>query len=622
MKNNVTINMLYRFLACTLACLVSVFSYAADSLMSYVGCTPEAGSEIENFEFKLEFDFSKIIEANGANDYGIRIIGSATYHTSLYEGIGDDKVLLADALTTNINGTSADFVVGNILTINFPGIVPKPNANYTLVIANSFTACVKGESKAVTNTACNFQKAPLEYVYVGKASDASSLSIEDCSILNGTKLDVLNSVTYKFSAPISIVDGLHASLLLNDNAVASSSSIEVNDDTNELTVKFDDVVLYNQNTYTVTLPEGIVCMKDNTSSLSKSFSFNVLGSNFHAFGIKSSEPEENSTALTNAVKITFDLPADYKLLTSMGDSSNFSASLYKESVLDENLVKGDVIGNISSDGKGLEWSFGISPEPSTKYILYIPKFQFGAWKDSKVNDYSNDEILLLFSSPSVAGAGLEPLVFEAPVLNEHGKGETLVAGEKYASIGVIEIPLKGLNYYYDGHRQIPVVNTPLYVYDITDGNENLVQENSILVQQRETPTSYYPVLRVPINNSFFSGQKYKLVIPAGSISVSTTLIQKYATNTEWTFEFEGDTPLEVKLTDCTLQNDAELSELSAVVWKFKGEFVQNPDLTVQLMVKKPNPVIPGMFLSTITNAVTAVSSLSGNTSLVGAFCDS
>ena len=213
------------------------------------------------------------------------------------------------------------------------------------------------------------------------------------------------------------------------------------------------------------------------------------------------------------------------------------------------------------------------------------------------------------------------MVFEAPVLNEHGKGETLQAGEKYASIGTIEIPLKDLNYYYNGNRQTLIINTPLYVYDVTDGNQNLVKECTIFLQQRETTTFYYPVLRVPVSNNFFSGRKYKLLIPHGTISVSNPLIQKYVTNSEWSFEFEGDTPLEVKLTDCTLQNDTELSEISSVVWTFKGEFVCNPELTVQLLIKKPNPVIPGAFLSSMAEAVTAVQSQTGSTRLVGTFYD-
>lgn len=609
MKNNETIIMLYRFLACTLACLVSVFSYAADPLMTYVGCTPEPGSEIENFDFKLTFDLSKVIETNGEAEYGIRVVGDPEWCTSLYEGEGDTKILLAKTLTSNINGTTADFEVGNNLHFSFPGIVPTPGKKYTLVIGNSFNACIKGTSKAVKNTVCDYTENQLVYVYTAKAGSENVLTMEECSILNGAKLDVLSSVTYKFNAPISIVGGVQASLSLNDNVVASSSSLEVNDDTNELTVKFDDVVLYNQNTYTVTLPEGIVCLKDNESSVNKAFSFSVSGSNFYAFGIKTSEPADNSTVLTNTVQITFDLPADYKLLTSMGDSSNFSASLYKEAVSEDNLVKDNVMGNLTSDGKGLEWSFGISPEPSTKYILYIPKFQFGAWK-GKVNDYSNEEITLVYSTPSVSESGIPKVELQAPVLgiyNNKGDNVTLNNGDKIDEIATIDILQKDLRYSYNGEYLSAMItgSRSIEFYDITDGIPVLMTTATLSAKQYETTTYYYTVYRASVNSLFYEGHKYRLVIPAGTITCSKKLLQNYAGNEEVTVDFEGSTPTTVELISCSVADNAELSELPCVTWKFKGSFVRNPDLSANLVTPAGGGDDP-TFVSVNNNGETVV----------------
>lgn len=151
-----------------------------------------------------------------------------------------------------------------------------------------------------------------------------------------------------------------------------------------------------------------------------------------------------------------------------------------------------------------------------------------------------------------------------------------------------------------------IVGSPkVQLFDITDDNPALVKEVSLLKETRETKVDYYVVYPVNINSNFFEGHRYRLVVPAGSLTAGPNLTSQYISNQEYAIDFEGSAPTSVKLISCTIAENEELQEISAVEWKFKGDFVADSEKIVRAVTKVGGIEMP-TFVTSNTSGETTV----------------
>ena len=580
-------------LSLVLSCL-SIFVAKAQDLV-YDGITPAQGSEISSFDFELKFDFSKIIEANGNAEYGVGWVGlhndklpSQEKSVTLYEGSQEDGTVIGRLCTSNYNGKTAGFEATDIVKLNFEGAVPKPGVKYTMVITNQFKVytVVKGSS-AISNSTFDCFKTPITYEFIGGQASTETVSITDCSLSAGQSLEGIDNVTISFSMPVAINSNEKLVIKEGDNVVASSTSALVSEDGMSVTYTFDNVILYSKHNYSVVLPANAVHSASDDTMGNQQFSVSIDGSSFQYFAFVSSSPEQDSTSIFTSIEASFELPDGLKIYKQEGVQCDLSAKLYVNSVSEENLIgKLDGVGN----GNGLIWTNKFTLEPSSTYIVFVPKGQFPPFitSENKYNyELRNSEVNIILHTPSVEESGVPKVEFQAPVLgiyNANGNNVTLNSGDKVGEITTIDFLLKDLRYSYNGEYVGATLtdtgSRSIDIYDVTDGTPILVKSATLNRQQYETTTYYYSVYRAVVNSPFFEGHKYKVVLPAGSFGAAPSSIRNFSLNDEYVVEFEGTAPTSVEMISCSLSDNVELSELSSVVWTFKGDFVKNPDSNV------------------------------------------
>ncbi len=188
--------------------------------------------------------------------------------------------------------------------------------------------------------------------------------------------------------------------------------------------------------------------------------------------------------------------------------------------------------------------------------------------------------------------------FQSPVIgtyNYKGNNTFLNDGDKIASLSKIEYVVRDLKYSYNGELYgsgFVGMGASVLLYDITSGTPTLIKEITLNKSERETTTMYYSAYVATINSEFFEGHKYRLVLPAGVITAGPNAIRNYVANEETVVEFEGSTPSSVDMISCSIQNDAELSQLAGIVWTFKGDFVKDPSLSVRIATSAGGYEIP------------------------------
>lgn len=581
-----------RLLGVILASLVSIFMAKSQDLV-FDGITPAPGSEISSFNFVLKFDLSKIIEANGPADYGIGWVGfhndkllAQEKSVTLYEGPQEDGTVIGRLCTSNYTGKTAGFEATDIIELNFEGTVPKPGVKYTMVITNQFKVfTVAKGSSPISNSTFDCFKTPIVYEFIGGQASSESVSLTDCSLSSGQSLESIDNVKFNFNIPVTANNNNPVIIKEGDDTVATSLSSQVSEDGLCVTYLFDNVPLYKKHNYSVVLPAHAVKAVSDENKGNEQFTVNVSGTSVQYFSFVSSTPEENSTSIFSSIKAIFEVPAGLEIFKKEGVICNLSATLYKNSISEENLV-GTLTG--VGNGNSVTWTNTFALEPSTTYIVFVPKGQFPLYitSDDKYNyETGNGEVNILLNTPSVTESGIPKVEFQAPVLgiyNDKGDNVTLSNGDKVNEITTIDFLLKDLRYSYNGEYISPACwdKNQIEIYDITNGTPVLVTKAILSPQSYETTTYYYVVYRAAVNSLFYEGHKYRLVVPAGTVSVGKKPLRYYAGNEEYVVDFEGTSPTTVELISCSLADNTELSELSNIIWKFKGNFVYNTELSV------------------------------------------
>ncbi|MDE6234901.1 MAG: hypothetical protein K2M56_04040 [Muribaculaceae bacterium] len=586
-----------RLLVMMLATVLSIFVAKAQDLV-YDGITPAPGSEISSFDFVLKFDLSKIIENNGQADYGVGWVG---YHNdkrptkeesvTIYKGDPADKIVIGRCCDDYYNGGDADFIPSSEVKISVPGAIPEPGVTYTMVICNEFEVYTKENgAKPYPNSLIDYFTNPITYTFIGAAVSTEKLNIASCSVSANQSIETLNEVIFTFSQPVSVNSANPLVVKENDVVFATSIDAVLSDDKATVTYKFDSVSLLLDHSYVISLPDGAVSSDANASDTNIAFNVPVTGTSVDHFMLVSSLPNAEQKTIFSTIEGIFDMPEGMQIYKGPESSLNLNGSLYKDTVAEENLV-GMLNGESNSTNNGIVWTNRFALYPASTYVLYIPAGQFRARDIATgklVNDWYNGEVNIILHTPSVEEAGVPKVEFQAPVLgvyNANGNNVILNNGDKVSEITSIDILLKDRRYSYNGEYLSSMTTEPglIEIYDITDGSPVLVDTYKLLAQQYETSTYYYTVRRAYVRSLFYEGRKYRLVIPAGTVTCAKKELQNYAGNEEYTVEFEGATPTTVELISCSLEDNAELSELPCVTWKFKGSFVRNPDLAANLI---------------------------------------
>lgn len=560
----------------------------------YDGIVPEPGSEISSFSFTLKFDFSKVIEANGQADYGIGWQGrynsklpNNTKAVTIYKGSVEDGEVVGRCMTSNCTGSTATFVPSSEVPVSLDGVIPESGVTYTVVINNDFKVYTKESGgTSIPNTNLNFSTTPLIYTFVGASASSESITVTNCSLESGATLKEISEISYVFSQPVNINENLPVEITENGESVAKSISANLSEDNLTVSYKFDNVVLYINHSYVISLPVGAVSSVDNALVVNDAFNTPIKGDKYSVFELKSSIPTPEQKTVFATVEGIFDMPTGYQIYRDSGYTINLYGYLYKNEVAEGNLI-GRLDGAYNSTRNGIIWTNTYALEPETIYVLNKPEGEFKALNvaTNMPADLYNGEVNIFLQTPSVAESGIPQVEFQAPVLgiyNDNGNNVTLSNGDKVSEITTLDFLLKDLRYSYNGEYISPACwdKNQIEIYDITNGTPVLVTKAILSPQSYETTTYYYVVYRAAVNSLFYEGHKYRLVVPAGTVSVGKKPLRYYAGNEEYVVDFEGISPTTVGLISCSVADNTELSELSNIIWKFKGNFVYNTELSV------------------------------------------
>lgn len=569
--------------------------------VKYIGCTPESGSEISTFDFTLNFDISDAIADLGAGDWGLGYTGlvSENMYAKLYKGTEETGTEIATALTSNFTGKSEGFTVnGSTINMSFPLITtPEEGQLYTIVIRNIFSIYQSGKAvpKIVTDLDC--KSNPLVLTFTGAAAQSNDLVLQSISLENGANIDSLKEIEFSFNEDIAAGNNAQVSVYDGDAVVYCSEKCEViSDRKNVLKATFpENTNFYYGHKYTLSLPEGAVSLASNPNKTNKNISLDVNGTMMRYFGMKSCYPENGTIQLPSTANVVFDLPNGTSLYRNETTLLITALKIYEGSKSPETEVK-QIGGSLIENGTGIEWSLkDISFKPSTEYILCMEKGTSSLFdaNQNRMPEWSNEEVLINFTTPSVEESGIPQLEFDQPVIGSYGSGATLIENQKLASIQTLDIPFKGLVYEYNGIRYKYVTPVPEVeqagkrkgqLYEITENGNVLVKEFPVSISHINGTYETFSMMCALLNAILYEGKQYRIVIPAGIMTIPEPSLYNYVTNPELSYTVRGTTPSEVTVTSCTVEDNAEMSELYNVVWTFNGDFSIEPDAKARVKI--------------------------------------
>lgn len=589
--------MVKRLFGLILASLVSIFMTNAQDLI-FDDIIPSSGSEISSFDFVLKFDLSKIIDVNGPDDYGVGWAGShndklptKSKSIAIYKGAPEDGILVGRILNTNMYGGLSGFKTTSDVEFSLNGVIPEVGVTYTMVITNQFKVFTpQSGATPIKNSNFDCFATPLKYTFVGASPSAEKLTITNCSIESNSLLKELSEISYTFSQQVSVNDSDYVQITENGSTVAKSIGSQLSDDRHTVTYKFDKTFLWTTHSYLISLPSGAVCSSENTSIVNDPFNTPITGNKFTTFELMTSKPTPEQKTIFSTIEGIFDMPEGFEIYRDSQYSINLYAYLYANEVDEKNLV-GKLNGTYVPSRNGILWTNTFSLAPETTYILHKDEGEFSAL-DINANvpskDWYNGEVNIVLHTPSVEDAALPSFVYRNAINGDYeGKYTELSPGMEIDNLDKIELSLADLNYKYNG-QSIGVSiyeSAKLLIYDITDGQKILVKEASLNLY-RKSPQNWeiedYTAWGASLYLPLYEGRRYKLVIPAGSLTIGDKLYKNFITNEEWSLELVGTTPAEFELISCSLSDNQELSNLVCVKWRFKGRFERDSSKSINL----------------------------------------
>ena len=519
---------------------------------------------------------------------------SANYNTRLYDGTPETGILMETVLTSSFTGSAAakDFV-----EIPFSSFVPEPGHLYTVVCNNQFKVYDLENGSVIDGTILNYRNDPLILTFYGAEAGSTELLFQRASISNYENVASANSISFEFNEDIALVQGKQVQILYGSEQVATSKSLKIDPANGKsLVATFDNVTLYLGKQYTISLPAGVVSLKNNSSVLNKPVEITVNGASTIRLSTKSVSPDNNSTALPESVEIRFSLepgqtinpPGEANILRK-GD-----IDFYKGEISENNFIS-TLRGTAVDDG--ITWDLSeFQFEPATKYILHLKADNITVYLDGKTqSQYGNDEVTIAFTTPSVEEAGFPPMEFANPkMMNDNGALTTTDYSPdmKIPYLGQFFLELKD-QYYPMGSESYEIIRHPnsqdIKLYEISDKGDRLVKSLSFDYTNVEDKYRIWKAVKVSTSTILYEGKKYKLVFPAETFTVSPQVKEhgdyiniskcNYIKNDELVYTFTGAQPNECTLLDCNVPDNSTVSSLYNVVWTFEGDYHLSDDIT-------------------------------------------
>ena len=225
----------------TLCSLMAAFFLALANPVEFKTSIPKSGSTITSWDFELQFDITKALEAAAVDKPGVAV-GLGVYSnnddqiTILYKGDPENNNILGTAFTSTINGKSDKFVVnGNTLKMSFNSDIPiEKGQKYTVVIKNDMALYIKDKATRVSSTLLRNSSNPIVLEFYGDDLNDSQLFVESCSLEDNENLESISEILLHFNSAFKISDGANVLIREGEKDLSSTTLLSVSPDNEKL----------------------------------------------------------------------------------------------------------------------------------------------------------------------------------------------------------------------------------------------------------------------------------------------------------------------------------------------------------------------------------------------------
>lgn len=545
------------FLICCILCGGAISKAAP---LSFVGTYPENGAQISSFnDILLKFDLTDIINEYGEGEWGIccngfyfSMLPQMEKSVALYKGNKDSGEVL-DRMYETIDVTDEGFKVGSDFHISFPNVQVESGQEYTIVVTYNMFAGRKEDSSWIGDTEYSFANNPLSITFYGASDVAKVLSVESNSIENGVQYATIPSVKIAFNHEIAVNEGAVATLMEETTTIASSSNIVVSsDDAKSVVITFPEETIYNGHIYNVILPEGSISVAGESDVVNSEISIQLEGASYRSFGTGRVRPSNNSVTVLGEITIPFNFPTaegkNYGFVAlDNGDQTPFTAYLYAGNDDSTEPIE-TMIGDVTSDSKGLVFSPSITPEPESAYTLVIPEgnvkaYEIGAIRNTYLKDYISERIELHYTTPAIS---------DLPLWQPNAVNVSEGSELDHIDYFIVNCP----DYEYDGtiYETVASQTDDLggVLYEVTADGEKEISTFRItrqaLTTESEIGSGQYVGRHFvgEVNQDLYAGKEYRVVMTANKFIVKNNFIGNYIGNSEVSVTVKGAASTEMK----------------------------------------------------------------------------
>ncbi len=577
--------------------LLTAFFCAFSNPVEFRQSIPASGTTISTFNFELEFDIDKALEAAVTEAPGVNVglgymgggSGNKYGIATLYKGDEKTGEVLGTSMGSTFNGKSEGFIVnGNKATMNFDESIPIiPNQEYTVTVTNIFYLYKENLATRVNSTKNDFTSNPIVLKFIGADLGDSKIFVEGSNIEKDSSLEKIENVEFDLSAPFSINSGAEVLIKEGDNIIAKTSNLKVSpSDETKLIADFgNEANLYLGHSYTLVLPAESVSLATNSNASNLEFSVDVCGLSQYSIKLVSTNIEKDDNGIPTSITFLYDMPDR----TTLSRQTGTSEAAIGYGLYNNGAVEGRYMGQLIENGRGFKWTFSKDNWiPETEYTFRKEANSIYVCDDSgkHLPEYVNEMAEVSFTTPSVEAWGYPDMEFKTPVITSSkvDYDENYIEGMTCQHISSIEFWLKENWYYLDGERYNltlhPKINTieknKVNLYEMTAEGDKLI--STVNLNVRYDINEVCGVGTVSLNTSLYEGKRYKLVIPEGYFTVipfnnlkdqsKVNLIR----NKEFVLTFEGATPNKVILQSCNYADNSVVSKLYTVNWVFEGTY--------------------------------------------------
>lgn len=571
---------LRRSLAALLLSILTAFNISAVTTGEYavqlVGITPEPGSTVTSLDsFTLHFDMSDFFEKTGNIDDGTWGIIHSIPRFYLYYGEDTSGEKLAQ-VTMSYNENSDLFIPSNSITISFPEhITLIPGKKYTLSVGSRFYIAQKGVSNSeyATGSRLELRKDVRTFTYEAAVDEHASFDVlTEITPESYADIEDLSEVAIKFREAVVVNGDPVASLTNAKNATESASSTSIVSDPSDPTriiISFDPQKLYTSNTYNLTIPAGAFSPVSNPEVTSNEISAIYKGAAFREFGIHSLSPENGSTIFPAMITLIPDFPQGTGF-TYLSKQPTYDIRLYKgNDTTGEPLAS--FVGEISSNVyNAVEYDINYEYEPGTEYTFVVDDDLFKAYEiggnGKYLTDYKFKGTELHYTT--LGRDDLPQLEFISSSIEDGAELEMLD-----------RFDIKFAPYTVNGQTYSLAAGTTnrWSLLDVTGGQVKEIK-NSTLTYKKDF------VLDFSLKTPLYAGHDYRIVIPAGAISVANKFVSGFIANDEITVNFKGATdPVGMAVNGASIVPDCELNALSIVAFHLPVNAEATKNATMKLI---------------------------------------